>query len=45
MAERICDHNCIPLRKWFRMGWVCVRCGKWSRMILPRAPGLWRDHV
>lgn len=36
---RVCDHNCIPCRKWFRTGWVCVRCGRWSRTILPRREG------
>jgi predicted RNase H-like nuclease (RuvC/YqgF family) len=25
----ICDHNLIPCRKWFRAGWVCVRCDRW----------------
>lgn len=31
-----CDHNCIPCKKWFRTGWVCVRCHEWSREPLPR---------
>lgn len=26
-----CDHNCIPARRWFRSGWVCVRCDKFFR--------------
>jgi hypothetical protein len=20
------EHNCIPVRHWFRRRWVCVRC-------------------
>jgi hypothetical protein len=27
-----CEHNCIPCRKWWRSGWVCVRCGRWFRV-------------
>jgi hypothetical protein len=21
------QHNCIPVRHWFRRRWLCVRCG------------------
>jgi hypothetical protein len=26
-----CEHNLIPCSKWFRSGWVCVRCHQWFR--------------
>jgi hypothetical protein len=21
-----CVHNCVPVRRWWRVRWVCVRC-------------------
>lgn len=31
MSDDGCAHNCIPVSRWFRSGWLCVRCGSWSR--------------
>lgn len=25
---RIGQHNCIPIRRWFRARWICVRCDR-----------------
>lgn len=22
------EHNCIPIKQWFRRRWICVRCHK-----------------
>ncbi len=35
MAVR-CDHNLIPCSRWFRHGWICVRCHRWYRQQPPR---------
>jgi hypothetical protein len=26
-----CEHNTIPVSRWFRRGWVCVRCSAWFK--------------
>lgn len=29
IVQARCDHNFIPCSRWFRIGWVCVRCHRW----------------
>lgn len=31
----MCDHNCIPVSRWGRARWVCVRCNQLFKMPPP----------
>lgn len=35
-VDERCDHNCIPLKKLWRSGWVCVRCDRFFQAVPPR---------